>query len=259
VPRRRPSVHALWQGIGTQLRRPSGLWGRMVGSAMAFANAKPNAMAIAALGLREGESVLEVGCGPGRALQALLRSPQLKQAIGLDWSEIMLAQASRRNRPALEAGCLALVRGDFAQLPFGDELADAILAVNVVYFMGNSAALREARRVLRPGGRIVLYATDGSAMQNWPFAGPDTHRLFDADRLAALLVDAGFAADRIRIDSVDAGFGVRGLLAVAQKENAECYCCPAALGDVIDDDGKSRCWAQPSSASSANSAKYLMP
>ena len=36
---------------------------------MALANAKPNALAIAALGMREGESLLELGCGPGRALQ----------------------------------------------------------------------------------------------------------------------------------------------------------------------------------------------
>ena len=71
---------------------------------------------------------------------------------------------SLRHRAAIggriEAGRLELVRGDFASLPFADKIVDAILAVNVVYFMKSSAAVREARRVLRPGGRIVLYATD---------------------------------------------------------------------------------------------------
>ena len=191
----------------------------MAGSLMAFANAKPNTLALAALSMREGESLLELGCGPGRALQGLLRLPHLARVIGLDWSEVMLAQASRRNRRAVEAGRLALVRGDFATLPFIAELADAILAVNVVYFMHSSAAVREARRVLRPGGRMVLYATDRSAMRRWPFAGSHTHRLFDHNRLTALLIDAGFAADCIRIEGVDAGFGIMGLLAVAQKES----------------------------------------
>ncbi|MBK5199070.1 MAG: methyltransferase domain-containing protein [Methyloceanibacter sp.] len=218
MQRLRPSLNAVWQGIGAQLRNPSGLWGRTTGGVMAFANAKPNTLAVAALSLRDGESLLELGCGPGRALQGLLRLPHLARVIGLDWSEVMLAQASRRNRLAVEAGRLVLVRGDFARLPFVDELADAVLAVNVVYFMYGSAAVREARRVLRPGGRMVLYATDRSAMRRWPFSGRHTHRLFDNNRLTALLIDAGFAAECIRIEGVDAGFGIKGLLAVAQKE-----------------------------------------
>jgi SAM-dependent methyltransferase len=217
VLRLRPSFNAVWQGIGAQLRNPSGLWGRTAGSVMALANAKPNTLAIAALRVREGESVLELGCGPGRALHGLLRLP-LVRVIGLDWSEPMLAQASRRNRLSLQSGRLVLVRGDFAALPFIDELADAVLAVNVVYFMGDSAAVREARRMLRPGGRMVFYATDRSAMRHWPVASRHTHRLFDRNRLTALLIDAGFESNCIRVQNVDAGFGVKGLLAVAQKE-----------------------------------------
>ena len=218
MQRLRPSFSALWRGVGVQLRNPSGLSGRLSGRVMTFANAKPNTLATAALGMREGESLLELGCGPGRALQGLLRLPHLARVIGVDWSEVMLAHAARRNRRALEAGRLVLIRGDFAKLPFIDEIADAVLAVNVVYFMHSSAAVREARRVLRPGGRIVLYATHWSTMRRWPFVGPDTHRLFDQTGLTALLLDAGFAADWICIERVDAGFGVLGLLAVARKE-----------------------------------------
>jgi SAM-dependent methyltransferase len=217
MARRRLSVDAVWHGIGAQLRSPSGAWGHVAGRAMGLANARPNALAIAALSVKEGERVLELGCGPGHALQELLTLPALEGVIGLDWSEVMLAQAEHRNRRALEAGRLALVRGDFARLPFADAIAEAVLAVNVAYFMQSSGALREAHRVLRAGGRIVLYATDGAAMSRWPFAGPDTHRLFDRDRLAALIVDAGFATDRVRIHTVNAGFGVSGLLAVAEK------------------------------------------
>lgn len=215
------SFDAIWHGIGAQLRKPSGLGGRIAGGVMVFANAKPNAIAIAALHLCEGESLLELGCGPGLALQALLRSTDLVWIIGLDWSEVMLSRAARRNRPAIEAGQLALVRGDFAALPLKAESVGAVLAVNVVYFMKNSGAAREVHRVLRPGGRIVVYASDRSAMSGWPFAGPETHRLFDQDALAALLVEAGFAAEDVRIDVVDAGFGVKGLLAKARKRRTK--------------------------------------
>jgi SAM-dependent methyltransferase len=189
----------------------------MAGSLMGFANAKANGAALAALNLGDGESVIELGCGPGHALHALLRDPHLKHAIGFDWSPVMLAQAARRNHAALEARRLELVRGDFTNLPFADASADAVLAVNVVYFMAVSS-VAEARRVLRPGGRLVLYATHGSIMRRWPFAGSHSHRLFDRKRLATLLADGGFVRNRIRIDDVDAGFGVSGLLAVATKD-----------------------------------------
>jgi SAM-dependent methyltransferase len=185
---------------------------------MGFVNAKPNALTLAALGIKQGESVIELGCGPGRALQSLLRNPRLNKAIGLDWSQTMLAQAARRNRAALKAGRLELVQGDLAKLPLDDGRVDAVLAVNVVYFM-SVVSVAEARRVLCPGGRLVLYATHGSIMRRWPFAGPRSHRLFDRKRLATLLTESGFAADRIRIDDVDAGFGVSGLVAVATKED----------------------------------------
>jgi SAM-dependent methyltransferase len=220
VRRRQPSAHLLWQGIGAQLRQPSGLFGRIAGSLMGFANAKPNAAALAVLKLRHGETVIELGCGPGHALQVMLRDPHVGQAIGLDWSETMLAQAARRNQTAVESGRLELIRGDFAKLPFAHQCADAVLAVNAVYFM-SALSVRETRRVLRPCGRLVVYATHGSVMRRWPFAGSHSHRLFDRKRLAALLADGGFAQDRVRIDDVDAGFGVRGLIAVATKEGAK--------------------------------------
>jgi SAM-dependent methyltransferase len=192
----RPAADPLWRGIGAQLRHPSGLPGRVVGRLMGFVNTKPNALTLAALGIKQGESVIELGCGPGHALQALLRNPGLSKAIGLDWSETMLAQAAWRNQAALKTGRLELIRGDFAKLPFADECADAVLAANVIYFM-SASSVREARRLLRPVGR-----------------------LFDRKRLVDLLAEAGFARDCIRIDAVDAGFGVSGLVAVATKEDA---------------------------------------
>jgi len=215
-----PPSGSFWERMGSQLRNPSGYWGAVVGRLMVLANAKANSLAIAALGIKRGESVLEMGCGPGHALQKLLRLPHVTQVIGLDCSETMLRLSSRRNRSALEAGRLSLVQGDFALLPFLDETTDAVLAVNVAYFMSSPAALREARRVLRQDGRLVLYATHGSVMRRWRFASRHTHRLFNHDRLKALLKEAGFAKNDIRIETVDAGFGIPGLLAMAKKSGA---------------------------------------
>ena len=68
--------------------------------------------------------------------------------------------AARRNRLALASGRLTLVRGDFADYPSRTRIANAVLAVNVAYFMQGADAIGEARRVLCPSGRLVLYATE---------------------------------------------------------------------------------------------------
>ena len=65
----------------------------------------------------------------------------------------MLAQASRRNRRTIGEGRVRLRLGRFDALPFEPESIDKILAVNVVYFFHKDAdEIREAMRVLRPGG-----------------------------------------------------------------------------------------------------------
>jgi ubiquinone/menaquinone biosynthesis C-methylase UbiE len=204
----------VWRSIGQQLRKPSGRPGHLTGTLMGVANARANAHAIAALTLGPHACVVELGCGPGFALRSLLRSPTVSRAIGIDWSKAMLADAARRNKSDIASGRLSLIRGDFACLPLAQNIADAILAVNVAYFMNGTETITEACRVLKPGGRLVLYATEASAMQHWPFAEAHTHRLFDRHGLADLLAGAGLSA---HIDMVDAGFGIPGLIAVAVR------------------------------------------
>src|SRR5689334_4356116 len=125
----------MWHAIGSQLQKPAGPWGRLAGRAMAVLNAKSNTLTIEALNLQAGETLLELGCGCGYALQAALDMPKLGHVLGLDWSSIMLAQAANRNRDSIKAMRLALVQGDFDRLPLPDDSIDAVLAVNTVYFM----------------------------------------------------------------------------------------------------------------------------
>jgi hypothetical protein len=56
-------------------------------------------------------------------------------------------------------------------------------------------------------------------MEKWPFAGPDTHRTFDARDLANLLENAGFRRSHITITHPELALGVKGLIAVAEKSD----------------------------------------
>jgi demethylmenaquinone methyltransferase / 2-methoxy-6-polyprenyl-1,4-benzoquinol methylase len=104
----------------------------------------------AAAVVRPGDRVLDAACGTGDLAIADLRAGA-GRVTGLDFSEPMLARA-RRKAPAIE-----WVQGDMLALPFADATFDA---ATVGFGVRNVAdlplALRELRRVLRPGGRLAI-------------------------------------------------------------------------------------------------------
>ena len=211
-------IDRVWHALGCQLRNPSGAIGSIVGWLMAVVNDEPNQLAIDALDPRPGETVLELGFGPGWSLRTLAARTGSGRVYGVDHSARMLKQAAAMNEVAISRGRMVLVLGPFSPLPWIDEMFDKILLVNVVYFFDSPGRdIAEAYRVLRSGGRLVIYVTSRDTMQKWPFAGPDTHRTFEAGDLADLLEGAGFHRSEITITRVKLGPGVKGLIAIAEK------------------------------------------
>jgi ubiquinone/menaquinone biosynthesis C-methylase UbiE len=205
-----------WHSFGHQLRRPRGFVGRLTGVLMRLANAAPNRLAVAALRIEPQDIVLELGFGPGHAIGLLAARATNGFVYGIDQSPIMLEQAQSRNQQAIDAGRVYLYEATFERLPFEDASVDKILAVNVIYFWQDAASvLAEIQRVLRPGGRIVIYATEASSMHRWKFAGPDTHRLFTASELSAILERGGFRADHVTVLVIPIARSIGGLIATA--------------------------------------------
>ncbi len=102
--------------------------------------------------------VLEVGCGTGHWLRLL--SARGFRVAGLDASIRMLAQAQ---------ACCPLVHGRAEQLPWANESFDRLFCVNALHHFQNKATfLAEARRVLRPGGRLMTIGLDPhTGMDQW--------------------------------------------------------------------------------------------
>jgi ubiquinone/menaquinone biosynthesis C-methylase UbiE len=109
------------------------------------------------------KSVLEVGCGTGHWL-ATIKSPS-RRVFGLDFSIGMLRQARERES--------RLVRASAEYLPFQSHSVDLVFAVNAIHHFGRPAEfVREARRLLKPGGTLASIALD-------PHHGRDRWYVYD--------------------------------------------------------------------------------
>ena len=103
--------------------------------------------------------VLDLATGSGDVLFALRQGlGDQARLIGLDFCEPMLEQArAKRQKKALEEGGNQLLAGDCLDLPFADESFDLItIAFGLRNLADRAKGLSEMRRVLRPGGRLIV-------------------------------------------------------------------------------------------------------
>lgn len=113
----------------------------MAGWVMAHrrSNQQRNSWVVSLLDVQPADRVLEVGFGPGRAIAELAQRTTQGHVYGIDHSEVMVRQASRRNHAAIRADRVELVHASVDQLPHFDAPLDAILAVNSVGFWADPA------------------------------------------------------------------------------------------------------------------------
>jgi ubiquinone/menaquinone biosynthesis C-methylase UbiE len=171
--------------------------------------------------LRAGERVLDAGCGTGYLAAGLRRARPDVRVVGADISAGMLANARA-------AGAAPLVQADAARLPVADACVDVVVARGVLHHLPDVAgALREWRRVLVPGGAVVLVSEPTPTVERhgavlvrallpllrrplsaeedfWEVASMAANlHVFTLESLAALARDAGFEPDLRTTDFAD--------------------------------------------------------
>lgn len=122
--------------------------------ALHYSDAEIEKAVLAAAGPGPFDLVVDFGTGTGRMLT--LFSPRARRVEGIDLSHQMLTVA-RSKLEAANAGNASVRHGDATATPYADSSASLVIIHQVLHFLDDpSRALREAARVLRPGGRVVI-------------------------------------------------------------------------------------------------------
>lgn len=149
--------------------------------------------------LQPGQRVLEIGCGTGNVVMLIKQLHAQVDAVGLDPDPKALARARRKAQRA--GSSIQLDRGFADALPYAAESFDRVFSSFMFHHLTldvKAGALREARRVLKPGGSLHLLDFGGAHVRAHGFFArlihsPDLMKDNTGDRIPTLLREAGFA------------------------------------------------------------------
>ena len=168
----------------------------------------------------EGASVADLGCGPGELLERLRQRACL--VIGVDNSPRMLELAATRlngnAKGGSASGCasVSLRLGDLTHLPLREGEVQAVVLSMVVHHLPDPvAALAEARRVLCPGGLLIIADFDRHENEAMRVQYGDARLGLDQRALRSWLIEAGFEPGPVELYPVNQGLVV--LLATAAR------------------------------------------
>lgn len=148
--------------IGEQFGNPHGFVGKVCCVIMNIINKAMYKKTVLLLNISDDDNVLDIGYGNGYLLKCIYKKAKAN-LYGIDISEDMRAQASKRNKNAMSDGRLFLEIGDCCNLKYTDNHFGAVTSINTVYFWNNTVkGLSEIHRTLKEGASFynVLYTKE---------------------------------------------------------------------------------------------------
>ena len=193
----------------TQCKKPTGFFGRLTLRRMNKSHSKLTDWGLTHTTVESRFTVLDVGCGGGRTISKLAAMAAQGKVHGIDYSEESVAASRRYNAQAIRVGRVEIHLADVGKLPFADNTFDLVTGVETHFWWPDIAAgLREIRRVLKPGGTLILIAevykgADAIMSRLCEKQAPITGmKMLAPDEHRDLLASAGFAD--VRIDALAA-------------------------------------------------------
>lgn len=149
------------------------------------------------------DRILEIGFGNGRLISEMMPRVEQGKVCGIDISDEMISLASQRNRRWIEKGQLEIKKASIANIPYPDEHFDSVFTANTIYFWPDpDKNIREARRVLKPGGQFICAMRLQDRMESMSSVVRDNsdifRNLYREEEVKQLFEEGGFREVKIR-------------------------------------------------------------
>lgn len=174
-------------------RKPKGLSGKLMAIMMNRGHAKLSEWGFSHLKSRAYKNALDVGCGGGANVNALLGMAPGSKVCGIDYSDVCVKQSSRKNQAAIDARRCRILQASARKLPFPDHAFDLVTAFETVYFWQDLVpCFREVFRTLKPGGTFLVCNEDSDASNDRWAKLIDGMTVYELSDLKEYLQQAGF-------------------------------------------------------------------
>ena len=142
-----------------QVRKPSKWGGRFFLWMMNFSHSSLTDWGLNHIQVEKNFTILDVGCGGGRTIQKLAALAPGGMVYGVDYAKGSVAASCAKNASLIKAGRLEVKEASVSQLPFPNDKFNLVTAVETQYYWPDLVKdMQEIRRVLKPGGQLIIIA-----------------------------------------------------------------------------------------------------
>jgi ubiquinone/menaquinone biosynthesis C-methylase UbiE len=143
----------------SQVRKPSKWAGRFFVWLMNLSHSSLTDWGLQHVHVEKNFTILDVGCGGGRTIQKLAALAPEGVVNGVDYAPGSVAASSAKNAHLIKAGRVEIKQASVSQLPFPENTFDLVTAIETQYYWPDLVKdMQEIRRVLKPGGKLIVIA-----------------------------------------------------------------------------------------------------
>lgn len=188
--------------ISSQFKNPRGIGGVIITMIQNVVNRAMYKDAVSLIDLQSNENILDIGYGNGHLLEMIYKK-RPANLYGIDISSDAKEMAAKKNQKAESAGQLHLTVGDCCDLPYEDDMFDAVTSINTVYFWPDTVkGLSEIRRTLKRGSSFYNIVFTKAYLNKIKYTQTG-YKKFESEELVEYGKQAGF--ERIEIKQIVSG------------------------------------------------------